>query len=632
MGLVNDMRNNEEYYQVLIEDALKVCSKYEGKGFKFKKGELQEYFQDDLLRTGYLLATMDGILQKSELKLFCDTFHVTSDEKVLKEYYWEDVCLPNNYMKRIPKSMLYVISEERKRMSNELSVFLKDSRILFKAFKQFAYKAIDCGGTKMPYQVVALEDMSKNILTIILNSEDMDIYFEEVSMEKAIINIDKIKVKDNGLIDKDYYTPQKDKEYYNPYKVDEGYESYTDFINSSKKSKNKEIAKKQEKPKIRVEDIIESDEEYDVNEIIGEIDSMIGLDNVKKEIRNIVNIIQVQKLREKRGLKTPIMSNHLVFTGNPGTGKTTVARIMSDVFRTLGILSRGHLVEADRSKLVAGYSGQTAIKTNQLIDSAIGGVLFIDEAYTLKSSDNDSFGTEAIDTLLKRLEDDRGKFICIVAGYTNQMHDFINSNPGLKSRFTHTIHFDDYSADELTQIFVNLAESRHFKVDDKAKSGVNRLFEQLYLRRDKNFGNAREVRKIFDATIEQQSQRLVKDISNSSNTEYDIYDIIYDDLPLTQDQNAKSIDQVLNELDEFIGMRSVKNMIRRLAVQSMFMKQRSVHGVGKTQQICMNFILTGNPGTGKTTLARKMGEILQSMEILPSSKVIEVSRATLIGK
>lgn len=198
------MRNNEEYYQVLIEDALKVCSKYEGKGFKFKKGELQEYFQDDLLRTGYLLATMDGILQKSELKLFCDTFHVTSDEKVLKEYYWEDVCLPNNYMKRIPKSMLYVISEERKRMSNELSVFLKDSRILFKAFKQFAYKAIDCGGTKMPYQVVALEDMSKNILTIILNSEDMDIYFEEVSMEKAIINIDKIKVKDNDLIDSNY--------------------------------------------------------------------------------------------------------------------------------------------------------------------------------------------------------------------------------------------------------------------------------------------------------------------------------------------------------------------------------------------------------------------------------------------
>ena len=167
------------------------------------------------------------------------------------------------------------------------------------------------------------------------------------------------------------------------------------------------------------------------------------------------------------------------------------------LFRS-GVLGRGQLIEADRSKFVAGYSGQTAIKTNQLIDSALGGVLFIDEAYTLKNNSNDAFGSEAIDTLLKRLEDDRGKFICIVAGYTDQMHDFIDSNPGLKSRFTQTIHFDDYTAEELTQIFCNLVKRKNFTIDDDATQAIDRFFQQLCLRKDKNFGNAREARRIFD--------------------------------------------------------------------------------------------------------------------------------------
>ncbi len=373
----------------------------------------------------------------------------------------------------------------------------------------------------------------------------------------------------------------------------------------------------------------EAPKAVDYTDCLAKLDGMVGLAAVKKEISNLAAFLNLQI---RRGETNTFQGKHYVFTGNPGTGKTTVARIMADVFRNLGILSRGQLIEADRSKLVAGYAGQTAIKTNQLIDSAMGGVLFIDEAYTLMSSDHDSFGAEAIDTLLKRLEDDRGKFICIVAGYTDQMHDFIDTNPGLKSRFTQTIHFDDYTPDELTEIFVNLAKGKSFTVDEETRSAVHRQFEQLYLRRDKNFGNAREARRIFDQAVERQSQRLVSMMGNPDFKDDDMYKITSADLEVAQSEKARPLDEVLNELDDFIGMRTVKNMIRRLAVQSMFMKQRAAMGAGKVQQMAMNFVLTGNPGTGKTSVARKMGEVLQAMEILPTCHVIEASRATLVGK
>ena len=381
---------------------------------------------------------------------------------------------------------------------------------------------------------------------------------------------------------------------------------------------------------IKQEDVpYEAPKSVNVGDCLKKLDGLVGLGGVKKEISNLTAFLNLQI---RRGETNTFQGKHYVFTGNPGTGKTTVARIMADIFKTLGVVSRGQLVEADRAKLVAGYSGQTAIKTNQLVDQALGGVLFIDEAYTLKSSDGDTFGAEAIDTLLKRLEDDRGKFICIVAGYTDQMHDFIDTNPGLKSRFTQTIHFDDYTPDELTEIFLHLAEGKNFTVDEDTHAAIHRQFEQLYLRRDKNFGNAREARRIFNEAVERQSQRLVKLMGDPGFKESDMYSLTKEDLPMAQSEAARPLDEVLNELDEFIGMRGVKNSIRRLAVQSMFMKQRAAMGAGKVQQMSMNFILTGNPGTGKTSIARKMGEILQSMDILPTSRVIEASRATLVGK
>lgn len=381
---------------------------------------------------------------------------------------------------------------------------------------------------------------------------------------------------------------------------------------------------------ITAEDIpYEAPKVADYKDCLKKLDGLVGLKSVKEEISNLAAFLNLQV---KRGETKTFQGKHYVFTGNPGTGKTTVARIMADIFKTLGIVTRGQLVEADRAKLVAGYTGQTAIKTNQLVDSALGGVLFIDEAYTLKQGDNDTFGSEAIDTLLKRLEDDRGKFICIVAGYTDQMHNFIDSNPGLKSRFTQTIHFDDYTPDELTQIFVNLADKKKFTIDDATQQVLHRQFESLYLRRDKNFGNAREARRIFDEAVEHQSKRLMERMGDNSLTEADMYALTIEDIDSKETKAARPLDEVLSEIDQLIGMRNVKNVIRRLAVQSMFLKQRMDSGVGKMQQMSMHFVLTGNPGTGKTTIARKMGEVLQSMGILPTSKVIEENRSTLVGK
>jgi len=381
---------------------------------------------------------------------------------------------------------------------------------------------------------------------------------------------------------------------------------------------------------LTAEDVpLETAQSVDYDSILARFDSMVGLQSVRQEISDIATLINVQV---SRGEKPANMARHYVFTGNPGTGKTTVARIMADVLHALGVVKRGQLIEADRSKMVAAYTGQTAIKTNQLIDSALGGVLFIDEAYTLISSDMDTFGKEAVDTLLKRMEDDRGKFVCIVAGYTNEMQKFLDSNPGLPSRFNQTINFNDYSAEELAQIFYNLVSSHNFVIPEDNKDGINRFFESMYAMRQSNFGNAREVRRVYEATIANQSKRIATLMNNPMFDPDKMFEITLADVEGEKADVARPLEEVLAEMDEFVGMSSVKEAIRRLAVQMMFLRERARLGMGTAEPQIINMVLTGNPGTGKTTVARKLGQILQSIGILASSKVIEASRATMVGK
>ena len=246
-------------------------------------------------------------------------------------------------------------------------------------------------------------------------------------------------------------------------------------------------------------------EEYDP---IAELNSLIGLASVTQQIHTLTNFLQIQQMRQQQGLKVPPVSYHCVFTGNPGTGKTTVARIVSEIYKKLGILEKGHLVETDRSGLVAEYVGQTAVKTNKIVDSALDGVLFIDEAYSLVDGGSSDYGKEAIATLLKRMEDDRDRLVVILAGYTADMQRFIDSNPGLQSRFNRYIEFPDYTADELYQIFCLNVRKFEYTLTEEASRKLQAALEEAVAHKDKNFGNGRFVRNLFEKTIEKQANRL----------------------------------------------------------------------------------------------------------------------------
>ena len=238
------------------------------------------------------------------------------------------------------------------------------------------------------------------------------------------------------------------------------------------------------------------------------LQSLIGLSSVKAVVERLTNFIKIMKVREKQGLPVSEISYHCVFTGNPGTGKTTVARILANIYSELGVVEKGHLVETDRSGLVAEYVGQTAVKTNKIIDSALDGVLFIDEAYSLVNGGNNDYGTEAISTLLKRMEDDRNRLVVILAGYGNEMQTFINSNPGLQSRFNRYIDFPDYNADELLEIYKRNLKKHKYTLSTEAEAFISAYLVNAVANKDKNFGNARFVRNMFEKTLENQAMRL----------------------------------------------------------------------------------------------------------------------------
>ena len=282
----------------------------------------------------------------------------------------------------------------------------------------------------------------------------------------------------------------------------------------------------------------------DFDQLMEQLNELVGLDEVKKDVKNLVNLVKVRKLRQENGLPVPPMSLHMVFMGNPGTGKTTIARLVSGLYAAIGVLSKGQLVEVDRSGLVAGYVGQTALKTQEVIKSALGGVLFIDEAYSLSSGGENDFGREAIETILKAMEDNRDDLIVIVAGYTGPMQEFLDSNPGLESRFNKYFHFPDYNGEQLMAIFRSQCSKNSYTLSEAAEKYALDMFAKLYENRDDNFGNGRDVRNCFEDMIVRQSNRVAM---MEAPTKEDLMTVLPEDLCDADENTEETTDETEKE-------------------------------------------------------------------------------------
>lgn len=407
------------------------------------------------------------------------------------------------------------------------------------------------------------------------------------------------------------------------------------YLNSSKEIKDKELLSR-----IIPEDIYEIlkpesvktvnlpiDQEA-LNAVLDEINSLTGLENVKKEVSDIVKLARFY-IERGENIKAKF-SSHILFLGNPGTGKTTVARLFSRVYSALGILEKGHLIEVDREGIVSGFAGQTAIKTRNIINRSLGGTLFIDEAYSLTGSSNDSFGLEAIDVLLKRMEDDRGRFIVIAAGYTEEMKRFIGSNPGLKSRFNKTIYFDDYKTAELLKIAENIFRENNLKYGNDVLELLQKYFELLYSKRDARFGNARVVRTICEEIKNQVHLRYSEKQEKSEDVLISTEDVkkLFSGENLSflekKDDLPGKIDDLIEEIRLLPGLNNVKRSIDKLISGIRISEIRKQKGLGVFPKP-FHCVFSGNHGTGKTTIASYIGSILKEMNYLSTGKVFKIN-------
>jgi SpoVK/Ycf46/Vps4 family AAA+-type ATPase len=376
-------------------------------------------------------------------------------------------------------------------------------------------------------------------------------------------------------------------------------------------------------------------------ELLDELDMLIGMENVKRSIKENIAYLQFNKLRMEKGFRDDSAMNlHSVFTGNPGTGKTTIVRLLAQLYRSMGLLSKGHVIEAGRAELIAEFIGQTAPKVKKVIADARGGVLFIDEAYSLTRGNEDKkdFGHEAIEILLKEMSDGPGDIAIVVAGYPAEMATFINSNPGLQSRFKQYFHFDDYLPEELMDIAKIALHKEEVTMDANAEKALKQYITEQYRNRDKTFGNARLMYGLVDEAKKQMGLRLLKKEDMASLTNEELSTITVEDFQAIFTANnrrklklsvqEKELKDALDELNELIGLQQIKKEISDTVSLVRFYDET---GKDVLNKFSLHAVLTGNPGTGKTTIARLLGKIYKALGLLERGHLIEVDRQSLVA-
>jgi SpoVK/Ycf46/Vps4 family AAA+-type ATPase len=366
-------------------------------------------------------------------------------------------------------------------------------------------------------------------------------------------------------------------------------------------------------------------------QLLAELDGMVGLAEVKAEVRNLVNLLRVGEQRRAAGLPVPPVSRHLVFSGAPGTGKTTVARLYGRLLAALGVLKKGHVVEASRAELVGSHLGETTKKTSEVVRQALGGVLFVDEAYSLARQFGTStdFGREAIDTLVKLMEDKRDELVVVVAGYPHEMREFLATNPGLASRFSRTVRFADYAPDELVSIVDSIAVDNGYRLGEGVAGAVRAVFAGQD--RDSNFGNGRAARLLFEEMVQRQADRLASVPDPAPDR---LAELTLDDVPVRRvavpDGDTGRVAELLAELDALVGLAGVKREVRELIQLIAASRQRQAAGL-PVAPITNHLVFAGAAGTGKTTVARLYGRLLAALGVLEQGHVVEASRADLVG-